>query len=338
VAQVEKRLVELGNGLFAWTQLPGSWGYSNAGLVTDGDQSLLVDTLFDRKLTAEMLEAMRDASPAAKRIGTLVNTHGNGDHCYGNGVLSDVEIIGTQGCVDDLREAPASRNALLMRAARVMNALGPVGPGLGRMLGIVGINRVKVLMEAAPLALSLFDDFEFAGNEIVLPNRVFSGELELKVGDKTVRLLEVGPAHTLGDAIVHVPGDRVVFTGDIVFMEAHPIIWEGPVSNWIAALERILALEPETVVPGHGPVTDLDGVRGQLRYLQRLTDEARARYDAGMPFEEAVNDIHLEGYDGWLDAHRLYANVHTLYRDFEGNRTKPDILAMFAGMARLAGR
>ena len=145
MVQVDKRLVEVGSGLFAWTQLPGSWGWSNAGLVTDGDQSLLVDTLFDRKLTAEMLEAMRDASPAAKRIGTLVNTHGNGDHCYGNGVLADVEIIGTQGCVDDLREAPASRNALLLRAGRAVRALGPLGRGLGRMLDVVGIDRVKML-------------------------------------------------------------------------------------------------------------------------------------------------------------------------------------------------
>ena len=56
-APVEKKLRELGNGIFAYTQLPGSWGWSNAGLITDGDQSLLIDTLFDKKLTAEMLQS-----------------------------------------------------------------------------------------------------------------------------------------------------------------------------------------------------------------------------------------------------------------------------------------
>ena len=76
-----KGLHDLGTGCFAWLQPDGSWGWSNAGLVADGDASLLVDTLFDLRLTREMLDAMRDAVPAAARIGTLVNTHANGDHC-----------------------------------------------------------------------------------------------------------------------------------------------------------------------------------------------------------------------------------------------------------------
>jgi cyclase len=85
---VEKKLHELGNGIYAYTQLPGSWGWSNAGLITDGDQSLLVDTLFDEKITAEMLESMRRATSAASRIGTVVNTHGNGDHRYGKSLFA----------------------------------------------------------------------------------------------------------------------------------------------------------------------------------------------------------------------------------------------------------
>jgi glyoxylase-like metal-dependent hydrolase (beta-lactamase superfamily II) len=336
MTQAKRQLVDLGDGVFAWTQLPGSWGWSNAGLIVDGDESLLVDTLFDLKLTAEMLAAMRDASPAAKRIGTVVNTHGNGDHCYGNGLVADAEIIATQGCVDDLRAAPPDRNALLLKAGKVISALGPVGHGLGRALSIVGVDRVKLLADAAPLALSLFSEFEFAGNEIRLPDRTFTQELTLTVGDKDVQLIELGPAHTRGDAIVVVPDDRVVFTGDLLFHQSHPVIWEGPVSNWIGALERILALDVDTVVPGHGPITDKDGVRGLLAYLHALTDEARARYDAGMPLDDAVVDIHLDGFDSWLDEERLYVNVHTLYRDFAEDRAAPDILEMFAGMGRFA--
>ena len=63
-------------------QRDGSWGWNNAGLIVDGDQSLLVDTLFDVPKTEVMLKAMRSATKAANTIGTVINTHANGDHCW----------------------------------------------------------------------------------------------------------------------------------------------------------------------------------------------------------------------------------------------------------------
>ena len=89
--QYTKGLHELGNGTYAYLLPDGGWGWSNAGLITDGGESLLVDTLFDLPLTAEMLTAMRDAAPAAKSIDTLVNTHANGDHTYGNQLVKGAE-------------------------------------------------------------------------------------------------------------------------------------------------------------------------------------------------------------------------------------------------------
>ena len=82
--QYTKGLHDLGRGCYAWLLPDGTWGYSNAGLIVDGKDCLLVDTLFDLRLTREMLDAMRQAVPAAKRIDTLVNTHANGDHTFGN--------------------------------------------------------------------------------------------------------------------------------------------------------------------------------------------------------------------------------------------------------------
>lgn len=331
---VDKELHELGNGLYAYTQLPGSWGWSNAGLITDGDQSLLVDTLFDQQLTGEMLASMRRAAPAASRIGTVVNTHGNGDHCYGNALVADAQIIGTPGCVEDLREGTPARNQLLLRAAALIGALGAGGRLLGRVLNSMGIDRVALLAEAGPLALPKLGHFDFGGVDLTLPNRTFEGVLELQVGDKKVVLIEVGPAHTRGDAVVWVPGDRTLFTGDILFNRSHPVVWEGPVSNWIDALRSLLDMDIETVVPGHGPLTDKSGITAMLRYLELLSAEARARYDAGMSVEDAARDISLDEFKSWIDAERIYVNVHTLYRDFAGDREPADVLALFAGMAR----
>ena len=309
-------LVETGKGLFAWLQPDGSWGWSNAGLIVDGDQSLLVDTLFDVPLTAEMLAAMRDATGlGGADITCLVNTHANGDHTHGNCLCSNAEIIASAASAREMEGFGAHQMAA-MKAAGASGALGVAGRYFA----------------------DIFAPFEFAGIEERAPTRTFSGQLDLKVGDRDVSLIEVGPAHTAGDVLVHVPDARTVFTGDILFIEGTPIMWAGPVGNWIKACERILAMDVDTIVPGHGPLTDQAGVRAVADYLEHINREARARYDAGLDAETAARDIAASGglgrFASWSDAERIVVNVDTLYREFSGDTTPPDAMALFDRMGR----
>lgn len=306
-----KGLTDLGNGTFAYLQPDGSWGWSNAGLITDGDQSLLVDTLFDLHLTRDMLASMRNAAPkAAAQIGTLVNTHHNGDHCYGNECVHGAEIIASAHAAEEMKREQPTLLAGFLKAA----------PGLG----LTG----EYLMHC-------FGAFDFEGITPTLPTTTFSGRLQRKVGNKSVDLIEVGPAHTGGDILVHVPSDRTVFTGDILFIEGTPIMWAGPVGNWIEACEQILKLDCETIVPGHGPVTDKRGVKAVQSYLAYIRDEARKRYDAGLSARDAAHDIALGDYDSWGDAERIAVNVASLYREFAHDHTPPNPAELFALMGEI---
>jgi glyoxylase-like metal-dependent hydrolase (beta-lactamase superfamily II) len=303
-------LQEIGRGVHAYLQPDGTWGLSNAGLVTDGGEALLVDTLFDLARTGEMLAAMRAAEPAAARIGTVVNTHHNGDHCYGNELLEGAEIIASVSAAQAMRhEPPALLHGFLAQAP----ALGPLGAYL----------------------LHCFGRFQFAGVRQVLPTRTFTGALALTVGATAVDLVEVGPAHTPGDVIVHVPSRRVVFTGDVLFVDVHPVMWAGPVGAWLAACERIVALDPEVVVPGHGPIADLGAVREMSRYLAYVRDEAKKRHAAGMPLFDAAADIALTDWSSWGDAERIVVNVASIYRELDGDPAPLEVPQMFAMMARL---
>lgn len=307
-----KGLHDLGNGCFAYLQPDGSWGWSNAGLVTDGGASLLVDTLFDLALTQEMLDRMGDAAPAARDIDILVNSHANGDHTFGNTLVGDADIIASKASAGEMVDFPPEQLAGMMRAA----------PAMG---------------ETGEFLRSIFRGFDFEGIEAALPTRTFEGELKLKVGDKEVRLIEVGPAHTKGDILVHVPSDGVVYCGDILFIHATPILWEGPVSNWIRACELIQNMNADTIVPGHGPIIDKRGVEPLKEYLLYIEREARKRYDAGLDVMEAVADIALDDYSSWGCAERIVINVDTLYREFRGVGTKGrDVAPLFAMMARVA--
>jgi glyoxylase-like metal-dependent hydrolase (beta-lactamase superfamily II) len=237
--QYTKGLHDLGNGSWAYLQPDGSWGWSNAGLVVDGDRTLLVDTLFDLKLTREMLATMAHAVPQAAKIDTLVNTHVNGDHTHGNQLVIGAEIVGTRQLREEMEAFPPEQLAALFRNWR---ALGAAGEFLNETMG---------------------SRFDFDGVVNTPPTRLFDGELTLKVGDKEVRLVDLGPAHTPSDTVAYVPQDRTLFTGDLLFHGGHPAVSAGPVRNWIAACDRMLGWDVETVVPGHGPITDKNAARAE---------------------------------------------------------------------------
>jgi glyoxylase-like metal-dependent hydrolase (beta-lactamase superfamily II) len=309
--QYEKGLHETGNGIYAYLQPDGGWGWSNAGLVVDDGSSLLVDTLFDAVLTREMLDVMADASGVtAEAIDTVVNTHANGDHTHGNGLCTKAEVIASEA------------------SAREMESFTPA-----MMQSFM--DSAETLGEAGDYLKDVFGPFDFSSIAEKLPTKTFSDELRLSVGAKSVHLLEVGPAHTRGDVLVHVPEDRTIFTGDILFIEGTPLMWAGPVANWIRACDRIIGLDPEVIVPGHGPITDVAGVAQVKAYLQYIEGEARARFDAGLSVREAALDIALGDFDRWIDAERIAINVDTLYREFSGVKGSTDTLEMFGLMAEV---
>jgi glyoxylase-like metal-dependent hydrolase (beta-lactamase superfamily II) len=289
--QYTKGMHDLGNGCYAYLLPDGSWGWSNAGLIVDGDATLMVDTLFDLKLTAEMLATYRDAIPAAKDIGILVNTHADGDHTFGNQLVEGARIIATQGTVTDFARFDPKVVQNIVTNAEQFGSAG-------------------VFMREC------FRPFDFSGIELTPPTETFSGTMDIMVGSKKVQLIEVGPSHSLGDALIYVPDDKVVFTGDILFTEGTPIAWYGPVKRWIDVCDMVLDMDVETVVAGHGPISTKDDVRVMRDYLRHVTDEARPLWEQGMDYLEAAYKVDLGEYRDWNDAERVVVTIQTLFDDF----------------------
>lgn len=298
--EFRKGVEDLGNGMFAYVQPDGSWGWSNAGLVTDGDQSLLVDTLFTLDLTRDMLTALRDATPAARHIDTLVNTHSNGDHTFGNQLVKGARIIASTACAQEMHERPPEEFRANLGRWREQ---GEAGKFLHEVMGA---------------------HFDFSGIELTPPDETFTGRHDIMVGDTRVELHEFGPAHTRGDVVAFVPSARTVFTGDLLFSGGHPILWAGPVGNWIAACEAILGWDADVVVPGHGPVGDRRAVQDMRDYLVFTRDETKKRYDAGMNHADAAWDIAFDAFDSWIDRERVVVNVAQIYRELSGGRINPE--------------
>jgi len=328
-ARYEGGLVELADRVHAWIQPNGGLGEANAGLVVGDDASAVIDTCWDHRQARRMLAAMQPLL-VGHPIRTVVNTHSNGDHWWGNAVMpADAEIITSEASLAAMdRERPGELSLLAS-----LFSVGRHIPGPFRWY--------------SRYAHEQFSPFAFSQVRLRRPDRTFSGDLTLTVGGRRLDLYEVGPAHTPGDLIVHVADAGVVFAGDVVFLGSTPVMWDGPVSRWIAALDRIIELDAGVVVPGHGPVGSLDDLTALREYWTWLESAASATHARGVPVFSAAVEI-LESpefaaapWAAWSGPERILVNISTIYRNLEGKATNSSpraVAGVFANTARLAHR
>ncbi|MEZ0363868.1 fumarylacetoacetate hydrolase family protein [Mycobacterium sp. pUA109] len=296
-------LHQVGDRVWAWTLPDGGYGWSNAGLVVGDGASLLVDTLFDLPLTREMLAAMRPLTSSAPLTDAVI-THSNGDHTHGNQLLDrSVRIIAAAGTAAEIAHGMAPEMLTLTQTAD----LGPV---------------------ATRYARDRFGPFDFSGIRLRNADQTFEDQLSIEVGGRPIRVLNLGPAHTAADSVVHVPDAGVLFAGDLLFIGCTPIVWAGPIANWVAACDAMIALDAPTVVPGHGPITDPDGIRAVRGYLLHVAEQAEAAHRKGLSFAEAADAIDLGEYAAWLDAERVVVNVYQRYRELDADTPRLELMAL----------
>ncbi|MFC5718641.1 MBL fold metallo-hydrolase [Streptomyces gamaensis] len=293
-AKKDPYTVRLADGVTAFVQPDGGWCLNNAGFVSDGGRTALIDTAATERRARLLREAV--TASGAPLPSTLVNTHHHGDHTYGNWVFPEATVIGHEGCRSET-----------VAAGHQLHAIWP-GTDFGEI-------------------------------RITPPTLTYTDSLTLFVGDIEVRLLHPGVAHTVGDTVVWLPEQRIVFTGDLVFNGGTPFVPMGSLSGSLAALERLRALDAEIVVPGHGQVTDpgvYDAVEGYLRFVDEL---ARDAYAQGKSPLEAARSADLGEFAGLQESERLVANVHRAYAELDGfpPGSPLDIVAALGDMAVMNG-
>lgn len=270
----EPYLVQPAPGVYAYVQPDGGWCLNNAGFVTGGGRTLLVDTAAtERRALALRAAVLATGAPLPR---TVVNTHHHGDHTYGNGAFTpEALVLGHENA-----------RAEQLAAGRQLETIWP--------------------------------ETDFGTLDITAPDLTYNDRMTLHVGETEVRVLHPGVAHTTGDSVVWLPEQRIVFTGDLVFAEGTPFLAMGSLAGSLRALELLRSLGAETVVPGHGPLTD-PGAYGAteryLRYVAELAGEGRAK---GLTPLEAAREADLGEFAAWRESERLVANLHRAYAELAG--------------------
>jgi glyoxylase-like metal-dependent hydrolase (beta-lactamase superfamily II) len=252
---------------------------SNAAFVVTPAGELVIDALGSPPLAARLLALIRERTSAPLRY--VVVTHCHADHIYGLQVFkaAGARIVAHAGCRDYL----ASDSARL----RLQASREEMFPWIDERTELVTPDQW------------LGDD----GSE---------SALVLSLGDRRFRIQHAGPAHTREDLIVHDETTGVVFAGDIVFRGRVPFVGHADSRGWIKALDRLLALQPRVLVPGHGalslqPAADLTQTRDYLMYLRQTMGEAARRLE---PFDEAYARTDWSRFASWplfMAANRMNA-------------------------------
>ncbi|MGZ9189771.1 MAG: MBL fold metallo-hydrolase [Nitrospira sp.] len=272
---------------------------ANSGFINRAG-GVLVDTQSDLGHARQMIGLFGRVWPAMPK--QVINTHEDADHVWGNQLFKGAEIIAHRSVRERMTHVadPRETRKLLHGVSKYLTRqiLKVVHPGL------------------AAAGQQLLEDYNFDGIELVLPTTLFDTRYELDLDGMEVHLIYVGPCHQVGDTIIHVPQEGVVFAGDVVFRQCTPMGWTGSYEKWFQCLDFIAQLNPEVIVPGHGPLCGLEGIKELKEYLQYVRGESRKCFDDGLTALEAAKRIEFGPYSEWRAPARLYMNVERAYREF----------------------
>jgi glyoxylase-like metal-dependent hydrolase (beta-lactamase superfamily II) len=285
---------KLAQDVYVFLQLPLIC-YSSAGVIIGDRYVIVVDSLTNATMTQSLLAEIHRVTD--KPIRFLINTHSHMDHVYTNHLFPEATVISTHRGREETKA------------------------------------NQKAQAKHDELFAKLFSDVDFRGGRYTQQDMSFSGTLSLYQGEREVRVLELGVGHSESDVVLHLPGDKVVFCGDVFLNGVPPLPGEGHVSQTIAHLKAIEALEAEIYVAGHGDPGTLSDVRAQRIQLESQFQHARECLEQGMSYDEALQDFADDGIP--LDFQRLI--ILASYWEFTGQRPESTDSASQNHMSLLQG-
>jgi len=303
-------LHEIADGCWAWIQ-PDGQSDNNAGVIAGHGASVIVDTTYELRGTRDMLDSASKIL-VDNPIRYAINTHEDQDHTWGNQLLpEDTQIIASRGTVDSFSSlTPAT-----------VKSITSTDHGDGtQWVWDNYLNRDVDLIEPR------------------LPDVAIDSETELEVGGRIVRLVPVFPAHSHGDVIVHIPDAGIVFSGDLVFNNVGPAMNAGPLSRWLAALDTIVEMSPNLVVPGHGPVTNVEGVLRFKSFLEKVRDAAQAGREQDLSPVEAVALLSVDDFSHMFAGERVINLIDALYGEMDPGHRRMTLAEAGAACEELRSR
>ncbi|WP_226671920.1 MBL fold metallo-hydrolase [Rossellomorea aquimaris] len=248
-------------GIYAAISKPGGGAVANAGFVDLGDGVIVFDTFNTQ-------QASKDLRDAAERITNqgvtcVVNSHYHGDHIRGNQTFKDISILSSEKTLEKMKEIHPPR---IEKQKADIEGLTQYIASLEKQMDESGestlLDQVSFLYEMKQSLPAL---------ELTLPNETFKEKKILQGTDRRAKLFTLGGGHSFCDSMLYLPEEKVIFTGDLVFVQCRPTFFDetDPIS-WMDILQEIKEVDIETVIPGHGPIGTREDIDAMIHYLTHL--------------------------------------------------------------------
>jgi cyclase len=250
---------------------------SNCTIVIAAEGVLIVDAPFARQVVEAVQAYVRRLTP--RPIRWVVSSHYHGDHILHLGAFAPpAQVLGHVRNRENIARYGESERAHF---------------------------RARLPEQAA----------EYSVVPIVLPDLTYTDALSLHLGAREVRLWHPGPAHTSGDTVVFLPGERLAVVADLLFSGSFPIARSADLAGWIAALDELQAMELDTIVPGHGPISTRRELGEMRDYLVAVREAVRPYAEAGAPLQRALAEIRLDRYASWVHPDRVPQAIERAYAE-----------------------
>ena len=279
-------LKQLAPNIYAYQQEGGTGhlnaGISNAGLFVGEDSLMVFDALGYPVQSKAFISASKKAG-GGKPITHLINSHHHGDHVAGNQFFVPAQISSHPYCRQE-----------------VVKAIPNTPPSWPKQEGLADGTEER---------------------KLVPPSVTFEDNFVYYIGGNKVEFRFVGPAHTWGDLVAYVPEHKILFAADLAFFHLVPYCHNAYISKWMESIDKVMKMDVDVIVPGHGPVGGKKDLAESQEYFRFLKTEVKKRYDAKMSPGAAAADMKMGKYDNWMGPERIVMNTVRLYDEFKGTLT-----------------
>ena len=254
-------------------------GLTNAGIIVGDDSVLIIDSLRVPSFARDLIKDVKDITD--KPIKFVIDTHSHWDHSWGNEEFPDATIIGHKNCYAEMIDVEWNEQW-----------------------------RKKVT--------SSNDPWSEEGNivNITPPNMTFETSMQLYFGGRELDLKYFGRAHTSGDIYIHLPKEKIVFTGDVAQDGGVPYLGDCYPVDWPDTDNKLAALPIERFMSGHGPIGDHKALEGARDFIHNLVDSVKSAIADGQNSVQASESVIAQltpEYGNWRSFGRIGENLTSVY-------------------------